>query len=91
MMATHPPVVIAPQRPSNQGWSNLESVNNSTETHLKPEPSKPMQLLRELIQQLIKDQHIDTTRIYITGLSMGGFGTCFNFHQCSIVDYLKQT
>ncbi len=75
MMALHPAVVIAPQCPSNQSWSNIERVNNSTEAHLKPEPSKPMQLLRELIQQLIKDQHIDTTRIYITGLSLGGFGT----------------
>ncbi len=75
MMALHPAVVIAPQCPYNQAWSNVERVGNTTETHLKPEPSKPMQLLRELIDQLIKTQHIDTSRIYITGLSLGGFGT----------------
>src|SRR5439155_9535595 len=37
--------------------------------------SKPMQLLISLIQQLKKTLPIDTNRVYITGLSMGGFGT----------------
>ena len=34
-----------------------------------------MKLLIELIQQVIKKLPVDTNRIYITGLSMGGFGT----------------
>lgn len=75
MMALHPAVVVVPQCPDNQSWANTERTKNSTETHLKPQPSKPMQLVKELIDQLIKTAHIDTTRIYITGLSMGGFGT----------------
>jgi len=34
-----------------------------------------MEFLISLIHKLIKTLPIDTTRIYITGLSMGGFGT----------------
>ena len=34
-----------------------------------------MELLIALIHQLIQQNRIDTNRIYITGLSMGGFGT----------------
>src|SRR5436853_6329184 len=34
-----------------------------------------MRLLRELISQVLKTLPVDSNRIYITGLSMGGFGT----------------
>jgi len=43
--------------------------------HLQPAPTKPMELLIGLVHQLIKTLPIDTNRIYITGLSMGGYGT----------------
>ena len=42
---------------------------------LQPTPSKPMELLIGLIRQTMKTQRIDSNRIYITGLSMGGYGT----------------
>jgi predicted peptidase len=74
-MKMYPALVIAPQCPANTSWSNFSNKVNSTEKHLLPAPSKPMELLRELIQQLIKTMPVDTNRIYITGLSMGGFGT----------------
>ncbi|WP_345106391.1 prolyl oligopeptidase family serine peptidase [Mucilaginibacter panaciglaebae] len=75
MMAMHPAVVIAPQCPPGQQWANVERTRNSAQGTLNAQPSKSMQALRELIDQIIKTQHIDTKRIYITGLSMGGFGT----------------
>lgn len=31
--------------------------------------------LQEMLQLILKHYHIDTNRIYLTGLSMGGFGT----------------
>ena len=34
-----------------------------------------MELLMQLIKESIKNLPVDTNRIYITGLSMGGFGT----------------
>lgn len=74
-MILHPAFVIAPQCPEKMGWSNFSREKNSLEMHLQPEPSKPMELLIGLIHQLIKTMPIDSNRIYITGLSMGGYGT----------------
>lgn len=42
---------------------------------LQSSPSRSMELLIALIQSVEKKFPIDTNRIYITGLSMGGFGT----------------
>lgn len=74
-MMLHPALVIAPQCPEKMSWSNFSSEKNSTEMHLQPTPTKPMELLIGLIHQLIKTMPVDSNRIYITGLSMGGYGT----------------
>jgi predicted peptidase len=70
-MMLHPAFVIAPQCPEKKQWSNFSRANMT----LEPTASKPMELLMGLIHQSIKNLPIDTNRIYITGLSMGGFGT----------------
>jgi len=70
-MMLHPALVIAPQCPQNLGWSNF----SRTDMKLQPTATKPMELLIGLIHQLIKTMPVDTNRIYITGLSMGGYGT----------------
>ncbi|MCB9271263.1 MAG: prolyl oligopeptidase family serine peptidase [Lewinellaceae bacterium] len=70
-MMLHPAVVIAPQCPKGLTWSNFDR----TTMQLNPEPSQPMRLLLGLIQKMIETMPVDTNRIYITGLSMGGFGT----------------
>ena len=74
-MVQHPAIVIAPQCPLNQTWSNTKRSPNSTAMELLPTPSKPMQLLVELIKETVAKMPVDTNRIYITGLSMGGYGT----------------
>ena len=73
-MTMYPAIVIAPQCPSGLQWSNFTRADG-LDMKLQPTPSKPMSLLIELIQQAIKKMPVDTNRIYITGLSMGGFGT----------------
>ena len=70
-MKMHPAIVIAPQCPKEMSWGNY----SNTDMSLQPSPSEPMKLLIELIQETIQKLPIDTNRIYITGLSMGGFGT----------------
>ena len=75
MMTMYPAFVIAPQCPTGMTWSNFNRANNNRLMTLKPEPSKPMELVIAVIQQMIKKAPIDTNRIYITGLSMGGYGT----------------
>lgn len=74
-MIRYPAIVIAPQCPEKISWSNFSRSANSTEMRLQPAPTKPMELLIGLIQQLKKTLPVDTNRIYITGLSMGGYGT----------------
>jgi len=73
-LTLYPAFVIAPQCPTGAGWANI-STRNRDELTMATAPSKTMELLMELIQQTIKKFPVDTNRIYITGLSMGGFGT----------------
>ena len=69
----YPCFLIAPQCPNEKKWVE---VDWSAEAHVQPkEPSDPLHLTLGLIDQMQKDYSIDPKRIYITGLSMGGFGT----------------
>ena len=70
-MKMYRPIVIAPQCPKNMSWGNFSDENMS----IDQSPTEPMKLLIELINQTILKFPVDTNRIYITGLSMGGFGT----------------
>lgn len=76
-MSEHPAFVVAPQCPKDESWANLKFDKKGIAVLPKEttKPTKPMKLVLELIHQLIKTLPVDTTRIYITGLSMGGFGT----------------
>lgn len=75
MMTMYPAIVVVPQCPAGLTWSNFTRTNNNRLMTLQPNPSKPMELVIALIQQLIKKATVDSNRIYITGLSMGGYGT----------------
>lgn len=74
-MASHPCFVIAPQCPENLGWANFSREGNGTTMILQKTPSKTMALLIDLINDFVKKNNVDANRIYITGMSMGGFGT----------------
>ena len=75
MMIQYPAFVIAPQCPSDMEWANYDEDETTMTMTLKPSPSKPMEMVIALIHQLITEFPIDTSRIYITGLSLGGHGT----------------
>jgi predicted peptidase len=69
----YPCFVLAPQCPAGQQWVNVPWDN---QPHAMPkEPAQPMVLLVKLIAQLEKDYRIDSRRLYVMGLSMGGYGT----------------
>lgn len=73
VMQKYPAFVVAPQCPEGKQWVE---VPWSADEHAMPEkPSVPLQQTFELIDQLTKELPVDESRIYITGLSMGGFGT----------------
>lgn len=69
----NPSIVIAPQVPEGSYWGNLNWRDDGTE--LKSEPSIPLELARQLVLQTTEKYPVDKNRLYITGLSMGGFGT----------------
>ena len=66
-------IVLAPQCPQGRKWAE---VDWSKLTHKMPEkPSRPMRLTLELIAKMQKQYPIDPDRLYVMGLSMGGYGT----------------
>lgn len=75
--AKYPAYLIAPQCPNEKKWCEVDwSQKNS---HATPEtPSYGMKLLHELLQEMKAKDQIDPDRIYVTGISMGGYGT-FDF------------
>lgn len=69
----YPAFVVAPQCPEGQQWVN---VPWSADKHSMPkDASDSMQLSLELLAALQKEFSIDKSRLYVTGLSMGGFAT----------------
>lgn len=73
IMAKYPCFVVAPQCPNNKKWVE---VDWSAAKHTAPEkPSESLQASFEALAALQKEFRIDDKRIYITGLSMGGYGT----------------
>ena len=69
----YPCYVIAPQCPNDLIWGSTHW--SQVEAAYKAEPSLPMQHLLELIDSLEGTLAVDTHREYVTGLSMGGYGS----------------
>ncbi len=68
----YPAYVLFPQCPKEKRWVE---VDWRLESHTMPsEPSFGMNLVKQLVDTMIETAGIDETRVYITGLSMGGFG-----------------
>jgi predicted peptidase len=69
----YPCFLIAPQCPDGKKWVE---VDWSADSHTQPkEPSEIGKLTIGLIEQAIKELPVDPKRVYIAGLSMGGYGT----------------
>ncbi|MEN3041723.1 MAG: alpha/beta fold hydrolase [Fervidobacterium sp.] len=68
----YPCFVLAPQCPSNGYWGTSFRVYNEM---FKLGPNSLIAAVSLIIDQLIERFPIDKNRIYVTGLSMGGFGT----------------
>jgi predicted peptidase len=72
--AKYPCFVIFPQCPNGKRWVEVDWSDKKS--HVSPkESSEPMRLTRQMLDQFLKDNPVDTKRIYVMGLSMGGFGT----------------
>ena len=70
----NPCLLVAPQCPTDHKW--VEVPWDFQGPHETPEePSSAMRLTMELLDALEKEFSVDPDRRYVTGLSMGGFGT----------------
>ncbi len=79
-------IVIAPQCPSSTGGNTNSNVNDPNKwaetpwtagnyTQANVPESKPLHAVAELVKEYADYDYIDADRVYVVGLSMGGFGT----------------
>ncbi len=77
----NPCIVIAPQCPqkpadNTDGESVWVKTSFGAPSHsMHEQPTWPMQMTIELLKKVIAENPVDLSRIYVTGLSMGGFAT----------------
>jgi predicted peptidase len=69
----YPCYVVAPQCPEGKKWVEVDWSAPANDMPAKTSDS--LQLVFELTDTMIKDSAVNENRIYITGLSMGGYGT----------------
>jgi predicted peptidase len=73
VMSKYPAFVFAPQCPSGEQWGG---INRLAKTPTPPDQFAPaLKAALKAAAALQKEFSIDDKRIYITGLSMGGYGT----------------
>jgi predicted peptidase len=74
-----PAIVVFPQCPANNYWSNVEFPMVDGKRTFKfatdGKPTLPMKLLTGLVKELKGQTYTDNDRFYVGGLSMGGMGT----------------
>lgn len=74
-----PAIVIFPQCPKNDYWSNV-SIDRSTKpitTNFPQDsaPTKTLSIVMQLLDDMTEKSYVNTSKIYVAGLSMGGMGT----------------
>ena len=76
----YPCFIVAPQFPARNSDQDTETVwvqtgfADSSHT-MKSQPPWPMRMAMKLLDKTIEENPVDTNRVYVTGLSMGGFAT----------------
>lgn len=79
VQSDHPCVVVAPQCPTEDYWAPVNRFEWTIRDGGEVTPA--MKAVISLMEKLLKDPHIDKNRVYVGGLSMGGFGTLDILHR----------
>jgi predicted peptidase len=74
VQAKHPCILVAPQCPTSAVWAEIRGVGKKAPPGLRKMRSMVGPLLA-LLDDIEKQYSIDPDRRYVTGLSMGGFGS----------------
>lgn len=72
MRTKHPCYVLAVQCPRDQTW--VEPDPRTLNPTMTEQPSMAIRGVMAAMDQVIKDRAVDRERIYLTGLSLGGYG-----------------
>jgi enterochelin esterase-like enzyme len=72
--ARFPCYVLAPQCRTDRKWANHD-WSAAGDPKFPEEPSEQMQTVMQMLKRAMADEQVDPQRIYLTGLSMGGYGT----------------
>ncbi|HZG25037.1 MAG TPA: dienelactone hydrolase family protein [Chitinophagaceae bacterium] len=82
LQQTFKAIVIFPQLPSDSTWNYISSRNDRGSTTgrainltFNPKPTTPARLVKLLLDSLLSARIADPRKMYIGGLSLGGFGT----------------
>jgi len=70
-----PAVLVFPQCPESDYWANVNREDGIWTPDSSEYPTKAMGKVIDLIDMLDNLENIDTSRMYLAGLSMGGFGS----------------
>ncbi len=63
--ARYPTFILAPQCPPNKLWGDSESEK----------PTAEMRMVLEILDKMREDYPVDSRRLYVMGMSLGGYGT----------------
>jgi len=77
LQSRHPCYVLAMQCPAGETWAALDLKAYREKGELPrraAEPTRAMRALMQAIDEIVATRAVDPTRVYLTGLSMGGFG-----------------
>ena len=73
MRSEYPCFVLAPQCPKERRWGSLDFRKD--QWRYTEEPIAEMEAVLGMLERTMKNQPIDADRVYLTGLSMGGYGS----------------
>ena len=76
----YPCFILAPLCPARTGDQDgsavwVQTSFGASQHQMKATPPWPMQLTMQLLKESLHQLPVDTQRVYVTGLSMGGFAT----------------
>lgn len=74
MREAYPCYILAPQCPDGDAWSHI-SWRSVEAKPLDLGPTDPMLATLDALKDVVHNEPIDIRRVYLTGLSMGGFGS----------------
>ncbi len=75
----YPAIVIFPQCPEESYWASVDVDRSSYPINLEfrynEGPTKPLEMVMDLLETTIEHEYTNDRQVYLMGLSMGGMGT----------------